>query len=55
MKDINELHIAWKAGVASGDAGEIDFAALKKEARMRLTAAKTLPRQPVSNRYRLDE
>ena len=55
MKDINELRVAWKAGLASGDAGEIDFAVLKKEARMRLTAANTLSRQPVSNRYRLDE
>jgi antitoxin ParD1/3/4 len=34
------LRQAWKEGVESGDAGEIDFAALKREARGRLAAAK---------------
>lgn len=29
---------AWQDGVNSGDAGEIDFAELKKEARLRLSA-----------------
>jgi antitoxin ParD1/3/4 len=31
------LRQAWKEGIDSGDAGEIDFAALKKEARARRT------------------
>jgi antitoxin ParD1/3/4 len=34
------LRQAWKDGVDSSDAGEMDFAALKKEARARLAAAK---------------
>jgi len=34
------LRGAWKEGVDSGNAGEIDFTALKKEARARLAAAK---------------
>ena len=34
------LRHAWKEGVDSGDAGEVDFKALKKEARARLDAAK---------------
>src|SRR5579863_10424467 len=34
------LRQAWKEGIDSGDAGEIDFKALKKEARARLAAAK---------------
>ena len=29
---------AWQDGVESGDAGELDFAALKQEARKRLTS-----------------
>lgn len=37
------LHEAWKEGVDSGDAGEIDFKALKKEARARLAPAKREP------------
>jgi antitoxin ParD1/3/4 len=32
------LREAWKQGVESGDAGELDFAALKKEARARNAA-----------------
>lgn len=35
------LRQAWKEGVESGDAGEIDFTGLKKEARARLAALKT--------------
>lgn len=31
---------AWKDGLDSGDAGEIDFESLKKEARARLAASK---------------
>lgn len=34
------LQQAWCEGVESGDAGEIDFAALKAEARERLTSSK---------------
>lgn len=34
------LRQAWKEGVDSGDVGEVDFTALKKEARARLAAAK---------------
>jgi len=34
------LRQAWKKGDDSGDAGEIDFAALKKEARVRRVAPK---------------
>jgi len=37
------LRQAWKEGIDSGDAGEIDFAALKKEARARRTTAKREP------------
>jgi len=33
---LNFLRQAWKEGIDSGDAGELDFAALKKEARGRL-------------------
>jgi antitoxin ParD1/3/4 len=32
------LRSAWKEGIASGDAGEVDFTALKQEARARLAA-----------------
>jgi antitoxin ParD1/3/4 len=32
------LQNAWREGIDSGDAGEIDFAELKQEARRRLTA-----------------
>ena len=31
---------AWKSGIDSGDAGEVDFAELKKEARARLGKSK---------------
>ena len=34
------LRLVWKKGIDSGDAGEIDFAALKQEARARLAASK---------------
>ena len=34
------LRQAWKDGIDSGDAGELDFAALKQEARARLAASK---------------
>ena len=34
------LRKAWQEGIDSGDAGEIDFAALKKDARGRLAASK---------------
>jgi antitoxin ParD1/3/4 len=34
------LRRAWKEGVYSGDAGEINFTALKREARARLAPAK---------------
>ncbi len=34
------LRLAWKKGIDSDDAGEIDFAALKQEARARLAASK---------------
>jgi antitoxin ParD1/3/4 len=37
------LRQAWQEGVESGDAGEIDFNALKKEARARLATAKREP------------
>jgi len=37
---LNFLRQAWKEGLDSGDAGEVDFAALKKEARARLAASK---------------
>jgi len=34
------LRQAWKEGIDGGDAGEIDFASLKKEARARLAVVK---------------
>jgi antitoxin ParD1/3/4 len=34
------LRAAWKEGIDSGDAGELDFSALKKEARARLATSK---------------
>jgi antitoxin ParD1/3/4 len=34
------LRQAWKEGIDSGDAGAVDFPALKKEARARLAASK---------------
>jgi antitoxin ParD1/3/4 len=37
---LNFLRQAWKEGIDSGDAGELDFAALKQEARARLAASK---------------
>jgi len=37
------LRQAWKEGIESGDAGEIDFATLKKEARARRATVKREP------------
>jgi antitoxin ParD1/3/4 len=37
---LNLLRQAWRQGIDSGDAGELDFAALKKEARARNTPVK---------------
>jgi antitoxin ParD1/3/4 len=34
------LRAAWKEGIDSGDAGKVDFAALKTEARARLASRK---------------
>ena len=34
------LRKAWQDGIVSGDAGELDFAVLKEEARARLAASK---------------
>jgi antitoxin ParD1/3/4 len=34
------LRKAWQEGIDSGDAGELDFSALKQEARARLAASK---------------
>jgi antitoxin ParD1/3/4 len=34
------LRRAWKEGIDSGDAGEVDFSALKQEVRARLAASK---------------
>jgi antitoxin ParD1/3/4 len=34
------LRRAWKEGIDSGDAGEVDFTTLKNEARARLAASK---------------
>ena len=34
------LRKAWQEGIDSGDAGEMDFSALKQEARARLSASK---------------
>ena len=34
------LRQAWKEGIDSGDAGEVDFSALRNEARARLAASK---------------
>ena len=37
---LSYLRQAWKQGIDSGDAGEVDFSALKQEARARLAASK---------------
>jgi antitoxin ParD1/3/4 len=34
------LRQAWQEGIDSGDAGEVDFSALKQEARARIAASK---------------
>lgn len=38
--ELGILRKAWKEGIDSGDAGELDFAALKQEARARLAGLK---------------
>ena len=38
--ELTLLRKAWKVGIDSGDAGEVDFAALKLEARARLAGLK---------------
>ena len=38
---LNYLRKAWQEGLDSRDAGELDFKALKQEARARLAASKT--------------
>ena len=40
---LSALRHAWKEGIDSGDAGEIDFTALKKEARARRARTKREP------------
>ena len=37
---LQALRKAWQEGIDSGDAGELDFAALKQEARARLATSK---------------
>jgi antitoxin ParD1/3/4 len=37
---LNFLRKAWQEGIDSGDAGEVDFSALKQEARARLLPSK---------------
>lgn len=37
---LSYLREAWQEGIDSGDAGELDFKALKQEARARLAASK---------------
>jgi antitoxin ParD1/3/4 len=37
---LERLRAAWRDGVESGDAGELDFAVLKQEGRARLAASK---------------
>jgi len=38
IEKLHWLQDAWREGIDSGDAGEIDFAELKQEARLRLAA-----------------
>ena len=40
VEKLELLRAAWKEGIDSGDAGEIDFVSLKKEARARLATTK---------------
>jgi antitoxin ParD1/3/4 len=42
------LQQAWQQGIDSGDAGEVDFSALKQEARARLAASKEWVREQTS-------
>jgi antitoxin ParD1/3/4 len=39
-EQLSFLRKAWKQGMDSGDAGEVDFSALKREARARLATSK---------------
>ena len=39
-KELKLLRAAWKEGIDSGDAREVDFSALKKEVRAPLAASK---------------
>jgi antitoxin ParD1/3/4 len=38
VEKLNVLRKAWQDGIDSGDAGEVDFSALKQEARARLAS-----------------
>ncbi|MFL9824882.1 type II toxin-antitoxin system ParD family antitoxin [Rhodoplanes sp. SY1] len=40
VEKLKLLRAAWKAGLDSGDAGEMDFTALKKQGRARLGKSK---------------
>jgi len=43
LEDTEKLQLlrqAWREGIDSGDTGDMDFAALKQEARVRLAASK---------------
>jgi antitoxin ParD1/3/4 len=45
MQDAEKLRLlrkAWQEGIDSGDSGEVDFKALKKEARARRAASKNV-------------
>jgi antitoxin ParD1/3/4 len=41
LEKLQYLHQAWQQGIDSGDAGEVDFSALKQEAR-NILASKAL-------------
>lgn len=43
QEDVERLRRAWDEGKASGDAGSIDFAQLRREARERLQSAAKAP------------
>ena len=40
VQKLETLRDAWREGIESGDAGELDFDELKKEARARLAASR---------------
>jgi len=44
QKDLKRLRHVWDEGVASGPAVPVDFAKLRRDARQRLTAPRTMPR-----------